>query len=159
MFRFILFFIFRAFDLKKKFVYLHKTAMTHLWKILSGLNCWGKLLSWYFILFFYSFFSSPLTCLIRSLSASFLFAFELKRATRRLVRQVMAVLSSWYKRGRVSIPIRSREPTTGVEGWKGKGEGGCATWYMRIASTSKPKGNTSALLISDMLEVPYITAC
>lgn len=34
-----------------------------------------------------------------------------------------------------------------------------ATWYMRVAATtSKPKGNTSALLITDTPEVQHIRA-
>lgn len=65
----------------------------------------------------------------------------------------------WYKRGRVSISVRSRESTAGV----GKSPAGVAvhvdaTWYMRVAATSKLKGNATALLITDRLEACSITA-
>lgn len=138
--------------------------MTHSRKIFSGVNCWGKLLSWYFILFF---FFSP-------------FSLSLALPYPSSVRKLFICFGVEKGHTPIGSPSDGGSLFRGIKGvgfqfqfdranqrWEsedGRGKARVAvhfdaTWYMRVAATSKPKGITSALLISDMLEVHYITAC
>ena len=109
------------------------------------------------ILFFF-FIPSSLPCLalFALLSASFLFTLELKRAILRLVREMMAVLFSMVK----GVEFQSqfdRASRRRKDRRRGMVVHVDVTWYMRVAATSKPKGNKPALLITDIFEACGIT--